>query len=303
MPDSLHVLRRTRLYMDTVVDIQAVHDDSLSLQEAELHIQQAFEMFRQVELACSRFDADSELSIACRCIQQPVPLSPYLFEPLRFAIQLAEATEGLFDPCIGSTLIKQGFDRHYLTGERMAADSVNTSATYRDLILDEADRTLYIHQPLLVDLGAAAKGFAIDLAARQLQNLHGFLVNAGGDLYAGGRDHRDQPWAAGIQHPEIADELIHLCLLEDEALCTSGSYERRSRNIPGNHHIIRPDTMRSPQDLVSISLKAPYAMMADAFSTAAFLYGPDKGAAWIEAMGLTALFVTGQLDIINIGGF
>jgi thiamine biosynthesis lipoprotein len=58
-----------------------------------------------------------------------------------------------------------GFNRHYLTGEinsNLAADN----GTYRDIVLREYDRTMYLHRPLVIDLGAVAKGFAIDLPRR-----------------------------------------------------------------------------------------------------------------------------------------
>ncbi len=149
------------------------------------------------------------------------------------------------------------------------------SATFRDIILNEHDHTLFLNKPLVIDLGAVAKGFAIDLAANELKDFDGFVVNAGGDLFAGGVDH-GQPWKIGIQHPEQKEQIIDVIEISNEAVCTSGSYERKIRKSPGMHHIINPKTKQSPNEWVSCSVVAPFAMMADAFSTAAFLLGGMK---------------------------
>ncbi|WML43866.1 FAD:protein FMN transferase [Neobacillus sp. PS3-40] len=294
-------MRKTKLFMDTVVDIQVVIRETESIEEAESKMDRAFEAFRKVEQACSRFSPESELMNACRIAEDSVWISPFLYEPLKFALEIAKLTDGEFDPTIGKTMEEQGYNRHYLTGkfnENLAADSV----TYRDIILDEQSHTLNLNKPLVVDLGAVAKGFAIDLAANELKDFKGFIVNAGGDLFAGGVDPNGLPWKIGIQHPEKKDQLIEEIEIINEAICTSGSYERRNAKVPGMHHIINPKTKHSPNDWVSSSVVAPFAMMADAFSTAAFLLGSEKGKELIENAGLKGIFITSELQIVRVGG-
>lgn len=293
-------MRKARLYMDTVVDIQVV--DKNHSDEAEAKIDRAFEAFRKVEQACSRFDPDSELMKACRSIQKPVQISALLFEPLKFALEIAKLTDGEFDPAIGNTMEKQGFNRRYLTGDKLESLSAD-SATFRDILLDEQAGTVYFKKPLVMDLGAVAKGFAIDLAANELKGFDGFVINAGGDLFVRGFDRDGRPWKIGIQHPEKKDQIIDVIELSNQAICTSGSYERRNIHVPGMHHIINPKTGISPNDWVSSSVIAPFAMMADAFSTAAFLLGKEKGKKLIENLGLQGLFITSGLQKIKVGGF
>lgn len=294
-------MKKTKLYMDTVVDIQVVIRDATSKEEAEARIDRAFEAFRKVEHACSRFSPGSELMNACRVMGNPVQISPFLFEPLKFALEIAKLTEGEFDPSIGKVMEEQGYNRHYLTGE-FSENSSADSVTYRDIILDEHDRTLYLNKPMVIDLGAVAKGFAIDLAANELKDFDGFVVNAGGDLFAGGVDRNGCPWKIGIQHPEKKEQIIHTVEISNEAICTSGSYERRNAKLPGMHHIINPKTRLSPNDWVSCSVIAPFSMMADAFSTAAFLLGSGKGKELIEIVDLKGLFITPGLQIVRVGG-
>lgn len=293
------IMKKTKLFMDTVVDIQVVTRKSKDQTEAV--IDRAFEAFRKVEQACSRFSLDSELMEACREIKTPIRISPFLFEPLKFALEVAKWTNGIFDPAVGKAMEELGFNQHYLTGETIQSSSLG-SATYRDIILNEQDRTMYLRKPLVIDLGAVAKGFAIDLAAHELKEFEGFVVNAGGDLYAGGVDENGSKWRIGIQHPEHKEKIIQTLEISNEAVCTSGSYERKSAIKSGMHHIIDPRTKQSPDEWISCSVIAPYAMMADAFSTASFLLGLDRGRMLIEQVDLKGILITSDLQIYRVGG-
>lgn len=285
--------------MDTVVDIQVATERPK--EEAEAAIERAFSAFRKVEDACSRFHPDSELMRACRRIGVPVPVGPYLFEPLRFAMELADWTNGVFDPTVGGTMEKFGFNRRYLTGD-IADNPADASAVYQDVELDVHNRTLLLRKPTVIDLGAVAKGFAIDLAVRELSPFERFIVNAGGDLFAGGADGRYNVWNVGIRHPERRDESIQTVDISNEAICTSGSYERISAAADGVHHIVDPRTKRSPNVWVSCSVIAPYAMLADAFSTAAFLLGKEEALSLLEQAELRGVLVKPDLRIVKVGG-
>jgi FAD:protein FMN transferase len=292
-------MRISKLYMDTVVDIQVV--TRKEEKEVEAIINCAFLAFQRVEEACSRFCPSSELMKASQNVGRPVEISPYLFEPLYFALQIAQMTNGLFDPTVGMVMEEYGFNRHYLTGSMMHSPSAET-VTYQDIILSRATRTLTIMKPLVIDLGAVAKGFAIDLAARELIDFEGFVINAGGDIFAGGLNEKGNPWEIGIQHPYQRDLLVETINLSNEAICTSGSYERRNQTIPSLHHIVNPNTKSSPNHLVSSSIVAPFAMMADAFSTVAFLLGEEKGKKVMEELNLKGMLITPELKIIRVGG-
>ena len=89
---------------------------------------------------------------ACREVKKPVQISPFLFEPLKLAIEMAKLTEGIFDPTIGKVMEEQGYNRHYLTGEHMKSPSADL-VTYQDIILDEQEHTIYLTKPLVIDLG------------------------------------------------------------------------------------------------------------------------------------------------------
>jgi hypothetical protein len=74
--------------------------------------------------------------------------------------------------------------------------------------LDPEQKTITLIRPLLLDLGAVAKGLAIDLAARELADFRNYAIDAGGDLFMAGHNAAGQPWSVGIRHPRRDGEII-----------------------------------------------------------------------------------------------
>jgi thiamine biosynthesis lipoprotein len=266
------------LAMGTVVSIDADAPEAV--------VAQAFEWFRQVEAVCSRFDACSELRQLP--VGQAVPASPMLFEALRFALQVAEETRGAFDPTIGSRMAARGYNRHYRT--RLAGDAPGTDDTsFRDVELDVERQTILLKRALTLDLGAVAKGLAVDAAARELQPFRDFCIDAGGDIYVGGCNRAGERWRVGIRHPRHSDELVERLQVSDCAVCTSGDYERGA-------HILDPRDAAATCRVASATVIAPNAMLADALATAAFVLGPVEGIALLERMGMQGLLITTDLE-------
>ena len=293
---------QTRIYMDTPVVIEL---SPAGLADAELaeRTERAFAWFAEVERRCSRFDEASELRRLSRSAGERVPVSELLFNALALAIEVAEATDGALDPAIGRRMEGLGYDTNYLSHERVASSSwADPSGSYRDILLDAGSRTVRLLRPLALDLGAVAKGLAIDLAAQELQGLPGFVVNAGGDIVARGSNPDGEPWKIGIRHPRQHDELIASLSITDAAVCTSGGYERPQSGDDG-HHIIDPATGRSATDALSVTVIAPTAVVADALSTAAFVLGPESGIALLAREGVDGIVVTADLRTIATPGF
>jgi FAD:protein FMN transferase len=264
--------------MGTVVSIEVDAPDDI--------VARAFEWFRAVEACCSRFDPTSELRQLLP--GKPVEASPMLFEAVRFALLVANETDGAFDPTIGSRMAARGFNRHYLTRETSEAAG-NAEATFRDVVLDTHAHTILLQRPLTLDLGAVAKGLAVDAAARELQPFRNFAIDAGGDIYFGGRNPRGEPWRAGVRHPRIPGELVDRFEVTDCAVCTSGDYERGA-------HLLDPRDGSTAQRVASATVIAPSAMLADALATAAFVLGPEQGIALLERMGVKGLIITPALE-------
>jgi thiamine biosynthesis lipoprotein len=216
-------------------------------------------------------------------------------EVVRFALALAEETGGAFDPTIGHAMVERGFDRHYRSGETVAAVKA-LPASYRDVEIDDGAETITLHRELQLDLNAVAKGFAIDLAARELAPFTNFAVYAGGDMFLGGHNQNGEPWSIGIRHPRDEHALLDTVHVSNEAVCTSGDYARRSPSDSAVHHLLDPRTGMSANSAVSVTVIAPLAMVSDGLATAAFVLGPTEGIALLERHAVQGLIVTPELE-------
>jgi thiamine biosynthesis lipoprotein len=224
-----------------------------------------------------------------------------LFEVVAFALDLAEQTEGAFDPTIGASLEQRGFNVNYKTLEQIHT-AVGTDVSYRDVRLDPRARTVELKRPLILDLNAVAKGLAIDLAARELQAYPDACVEAGGDLVVRGHNPAGAAWRIGIQHPRAEGLLAHALDVTDAAVCTSGDYERRAGRGSREGHILDARTHRAVTDLASVTVVAPTAMAADGLSTAAMVLGRDRGLEFLRAQGVGGLVIApdGEMWQVNL---
>jgi thiamine biosynthesis lipoprotein len=260
--------------MGTVVSFKVVGHES----DREAAVARAESWFQRIDDECSRFKPESEVSRLAASAGEAVVVSPLLFEVVQFAVAIAAASGGAFDPTLGAA-----------------------GASWRDVALDAEASTIMLARPIVLDLGGVAKGLAVDLAARELAPLENFAVNAGGDLFLAGANARGEPWAIGIQHPREPEQLIETLHLSNTAVCTSGDYERGA-------HIVDPRHGRAVEAsrgddgsarLASVSVIAPSAMVADALGTAAFVLGPIDGAAFLRSQDVRGILFTDTLERID----
>ena len=254
--------------MGTIVTIDVVRRSP----EADAAIGRAFGWFHEIEERCTRFNESSELMRLTAHHGVETPASAILFEAVRFALMVAEESGGALDPTAGS------------------------DASYRDVRLDPARQTITLLRPLTLDLGAVAKGLAVDTAARELLIFRDFAIDAGGDLYLGGLNSQGAAWSVGIPHPRRDGELIETVRVSNSAVCTSGDCER-------GRHILDPRTGVPAAQLASVTVIASGAMLADALATAAFVLGPVEGIQFLERMGVEGMLLTPDLERWETGGF
>jgi thiamine biosynthesis lipoprotein len=286
--------------MDTLVSVDVV--DPAGAERWNTAIDRGLDWFHRVEASCSRFEPESEVTRLVARAGEPVVVSPILFEATRFSLELARLTSGAFDPTIGHVLERRGFNRSYRTGQTISS-TVDARATWRDVRIDPTARTITLERPLVLDLGAVAKGMAIDLAARELSDCPGFIVDAGGDLFAHGRNAAGAPWRIGIRHPRAPGELIDVVEVSEAAVCTSGDYERRADSPVDGHHIVDPRTGATAEQVASVTVIAPNAMLADALGTAAFVLGPVEGRRFLEEQGVEGLIISPSLERWATSGY
>ena len=298
--------------MGTVVSVMIASGD---VADRPLRAHRALAWFRHVEQQCSRFEATSELRRLCERVGEAVVVSDLLFEALQFALAVAAASDGAFDPTLGAIAEQRGFNRHWRTGEETGAVSTMvstagaigtppTSAAWRHVCLDADRRTVTIGTPMILDLGALAKGLAIDLAVRELADLADFAIYAGGDLYVSGCNVSGAPWTVGIREPTAPHDITMTMRVSNMAVCTSGNYERQSSNGRWAHLIDPPAVMRSPHDVrpLSATVLAPSAMVADAMATAAFVLGSAQGIVFLEEHQVDGLFINADRSVHTTAG-
>ena len=174
--------------------------------------------------------------------------------------------------------------------EREALLEAAKHADWADVVIDEADCTVFLTDPRMsLDVGAIAKGWAVQRVAEQAPA--GLLISVGGNVVATGPKNGDQPWVIGIQDPNGGDYL-HAIRVEKGAVVTSGDYQRAYR-VDGKlyHHIIDPATCMPGTDWRSVTVVCRDSGLADALSTALFLLPREEGQILAESCGAEALWV------------
>jgi thiamine biosynthesis lipoprotein len=146
--------------------------------------------------------------------------------------------------------------------------------------LDKGQGTVsFEQQGVRINLGGIAKGYVVERGVDILRQ-HGVengVVTAGGDSRLLG-DRRGRPWMIGIRDPREDREVAISVPLEDEAISTSGDYERYfDEDGIRYHHIIKPSSGRPVEGVHSATVLGPDAVMTDALSTSVFVMGVDQG--------------------------
>jgi len=158
---------------------------------------------------------------------------------------------------------------------------------------------------LTIDLSALAKGYAVDCVAELLekQNVTDYLIEVGGEIRSKGKKSKDKDWFVGIEKPILESPNVFPGLqqalpLKDQSLATSGNY-RQTVQIGDRHvsHLIDGRTGLPAQikseagELVAVAVIAPDCTHADAWATALFVLGEQKGATLANQHGIAVLFL------------
>jgi thiamine biosynthesis lipoprotein len=257
-----------------------------------------------VDLACSRFRADSEIRAVERAAGRTVAVSPLLGDALDAALRAAELTGGLVDPTVGISLEALGYDRDFaLLAPAGPVEQVPAPGWWR-LGWDSRRRELVVPRGVRIDLGATAKAFAADRSARRIADALGcgVLVNLGGDVAAAGPA-PDGGWRVTIadDHREMSGPVVTII---DGGLATSGTARRNWRRGPDTvHHLVDPRTgTPAAGGWRTVSVAAASCVDANTASTAAIVLGPGAPA-WLAARGLPARLVAVDAAVRTVAGW
>jgi thiamine biosynthesis lipoprotein len=281
--------------MGTAVHVRAWHEDPVVARAA---VEDALAALREVDETMSPYRPRSDLSrVNERAHLEAVRVGQPLLDVLERAAEVSELTEGAFDVTFAS--VGRYYD--YRTGVRPDAKTIADKLPAIDWHHVHIDRDRseirFSREGVSIDLGGIAKGYAVEQAIARMRR-HGILhgqVTAGGDTRLLG-DRVGRPWIIGIQDPRDDTRLVTRIPLEDEAIATSGDYERYfDEDGIRYHHIIDPDSGDSARKVRSVTIIGPDATFTDAFSTSVFVLGAEAGLAFIEArVGYEAVIVDGE---------
>jgi FAD:protein FMN transferase len=255
---------------------------------------------RRLERLMTTWDPSSEVSrVNAAAGKEAIPVGPETFDVIRESIHASEISDGCFDITFetlhGLWKFDQDLDPHPPSATDLKARLKYLG--YKHVKLDPAAHTVMLDEPhVRIGLGGIAKGYAVDKAAKVLEDagLASFYVQAGGDLYTRGTKPDGSPWQAGIRDPRGPEgDYFAMMPVSDHAFSTAGDYER-SYVVDGKryHHIIDPHTGYPATASRSVTIWAPTALLADEIDDAVFILGPEKGLALVESIdGVGAVIV------------
>ena len=258
----------------------------------------------QIELAASRFRADSEVSRLAEADGGPRPVSPVLAELIEAALAAARMTDGDVDPTVGRRVVELGYDEVFADAGP-AAPRISSLSVPADWTAIEFDgNSIRIPAGTLLDLGASAKAVAADRCAQRVHSETGtgVLVNLGGDLATAGAVPAGG-WQILVQDTDD-DPLCQVSIGSGVGLATSSTRRRRwQRGGEMCHHIVDPRTGMSADPVWrSVSVVADSCLVANAVSTAAIVRG-HRAPGWIAALGLSARLVDQHGRARTFGGW
>jgi len=271
--------------MGTRIAVELWAEDKNSGNDA---IEAVLAEMRRVDAVMSTYKPASELSVVnARAADTPVTITPELFDLLATALDYSRVTHGAFDITYASVGYMYDYRRHVRPTNEQIQDAL-PGIDYRHVLLDRNARTVRYARPgVKIDLGGIAKGHAVDrgIAILQGRGIKHCLVTAGGDSRIVG-DRFGQPWIVGIRHPDRKDEVIARIPLEDDAISTSGDYERYfDENGKRYHHILDPRTGQSASKVRSATVIGPTATRTDGLSKTAFVLGAERAIELYEKLG------------------
>ena len=254
----------------------------------------------------SHYERASEVS---RLNRQPLgramAVSAATLQVFEAAAAVQQASGGAFDVSLGDAVDAWGFgpsqNPPQLQPARRApplSEQARLQAVARSsaLVADAKAGTLVRLAPVQADLSGIAKGYGVDLAAEALQALGfgDFMVEVGGEIRTLGTNARGQPWQLAIERPDAMPQQAFIIVpMSGRSLATSGDYRNFFMQDGRRYtHEIDPATAAPVEHaLASVSVVASDCTMADAWSTALFVLGPERGPQTATRLGLAACFL------------
>jgi thiamine biosynthesis lipoprotein len=181
--------------------------------------------------------------------------------------KLYRATGGLVTPLIGQVLVDAGYDAAY----SLKMNAPLARPPQWEDVISYTDGMLVVATPVLLDFGAAGKGYLVDLVSEIVESfgIDSYCVDAGGDI----RHRGEEALRVGLEHPLDITQVIGVTNLHNKSLCASAGNRRAWGEM---HHIMHPATLTPVSDIIATWVIADTTLIADGIATALFFTAPDR---------------------------
>ena len=305
-PPEIPLLEIQGETMGTYYIVKAT-ETGLIKKEAEELKDRLDERLKELNTQMSTWQADSEISLFNSSkAGDPIPLSEDFAVVIKEAIAIAALTEGAFDPTVQPLLKLWGFGSEGTPGSKQPDASALANAKNEsgiDKLIFENQTLSKTSNGLQLDLGAIAKGYAVD-ALHEVMVLAGqknIFVDIGGEVRCSGVNPKGVAWRIGVQQPSTQSEygemndLHSVISVKDCAVATSGNYRSYRQREDGSRygHLLDPRISKPVEsNVASVTVIANTCIRADALATGLFVMGAEKGLKLIETLDqVEALFL------------
>ena len=293
--------KRTMKLMGSRFDISVVAKDPI---EGEEYIDLAINEIKRIEKLISSWDPNSQTSeINKNAGVKPVKVDAELFNLIQRGIGISTLTDGAFDISYASMDNIWRFDGSMTKMPEEATIKASVSKVgYQNILLNKKDHTVFLKlKGMKIGFGAIGKGYAADKAKELLisRGVVAGIINASGDMNTWGKQPNGDSWQVAITNPMNKNKVFALLPLDNGAVVTSGNYEKYvTFNNTRYTHIIDPRSGYPATGIVSVTVFAPKAELADALATSVFVMGKEVGLNRIEQLPKVECIIIDDLGTI-----
>ncbi len=214
---SHYLYKDSRVILGTFVEVISPHKEAAGI---------VFTEIKRIENLLSKYNPESEVSKLNKLGNFKV--SPETFYIIKKSKEFWQVSDGAFDITVAPLVDLWGFTdkKYYLPKEEEIKDILNLIGSNKIIFNIDENVIKFSVSGMKIDLGAIAKGYAVDCAVKKLKenNIKSCLINAGGQIYALG-DKFGLTWKIAVRNPRGKDAIDYLAL-KDKAVSTSGDYEQ-----------------------------------------------------------------------------